>query len=259
MSPRVGLITGSGAYEWPGLDGVAPREVTTAYGTVEVTEGEIDGVEVVHLSRHGGGHVRLSNHVDHRANLRALLDLGVDRLLSLTVCGSVDPGTPAGAVVVPDDLYFPGNRLPDGSLCTWYAEPGAAGRGHWVPDEVFSDPLRQALLDAADAAGTPAGEGCYGYVEGPRFNTPAEHAALAAAGVTVVSQTAGPEVVLAGEAELPMALLCYVTNGVEPEAGGRLVERVAASREVLAAVVHGALPRLVGTDPEPPGVVHRFG
>jgi 5'-methylthioadenosine phosphorylase len=254
---RVGLITGSGAYEWPDLAGVPAVPVTTAWGTVEVTEGQVAGVDVVHLSRHGAGHARLSNHVDHRANLRALLDLGVDRLLSLTVCGSLDPAVPAGSVVVPEDLYFPANRLPDGSLCTWYAEPGAAGRGHWVPDEVFSEPLRRALCDAAAAAGTPAAGGCYGHVDGPRFNTRAEHAALTAAGVTAVSQTAGPEVVLAGEAELPVALLCYITNGIEPEPDGMLLQRVAASRDVLAAVVVGALPHLGA--PRAGGVVHRFG
>ena len=257
MSGRVGLITGSGAYDWPGLTGRPARRVTTAYGQVQVTEGEVAGVDVVHLSRHGAGHARLSNSVEHRANLRALLDLGVDRLLSLTVCGSLDPAVPAGSLVVPDDLYFPSNRLPDGSLCTWYTEPGAPGRGHWVPDEVFSEPLRRALLDAADAAGTPAVGGVYGHVDGPRFNTRTEHAALAAAGVTAVSQTAGPEVVLAGEAELPVALLCYITNGVEPEPDGVLLQRVAVSRDVLAAVVRRALPHL--GEPRPAGVVHRMG
>ena len=62
--------------------------------------------------------------------------------------------------------------------------------------------------------------GCYGHVDGPRFNTEAEIRGLAAAGVTAVSQTAGPETVLAGEAELPFALLGYATdyaNGVQPE------------------------------------------
>ena len=256
MTGLVGLITGSGAHEWPGLEERRVVAVATAFGAVELTEGSIAGVEVVHLSRHGSGHARLSNHINHHANLRALLDRGVDRLLSLTVCGSLDPAVPPGSVVVPEDLYFPSNRLPDGRLCTWYSEPSVPGRGHWVPDDVFSRPLQRALVDAAAEASIGVAGGCYGHVDGPRFNTRAEHAALAAAGVTVVSQTAGPEVVLAGEAELPMALLCFVTNGVAPEPDDRLMERVAASREVLAAVVRGALPHL--GEPQPTGVVHRF-
>jgi 5'-methylthioadenosine phosphorylase len=218
----------------------------------------VAGVEVVHVSRHGAGHAQLSNHVDHRANLCALLDAGVNRLIALTACGSVDPAVPAGSLVVFDDFYFPSNRLPDGSLCTWYTEPGQPGRGHWVFDEPFSAPIRRALLEAAAITGVPVVEGCYGHVDGPRFNSRAEVAALAAARVTAVSQTAGPEVVLAGEAELPTALLGYVTDGVAEagEPAEELMRRVAESRGVLAAVVEAALPAL--GDADSAGVVHRF-
>ena len=82
--------------------------------------------------------------------------------------------------------------------------------------------------------------GCYGHVDGPRFNTKAEIRGLAQAGVTAVSQTAGPETVLAGEAELPFALIGYATdyaNGVQPEPTPveRLLELIAASTESFAA------------------------
>ena len=255
-SPRVGLISGSGAYDWPGLP--APAEVPTPYGAAQVAAGQVAGVEVVHVARHGAGHARLSNQVQHRANLYALLDAGVNRLIALTACGAVDPAVPAGSLVVFDDLYFPSNRLPDGSLCTWYTEPGEPGRGHWVFEDPFSAPIRRALLEAAADTGVPVIEGCYGHVDGPRFNSRAEIAALSAAGVTAVSQTCGPEVVLAGEAELPMALLGYVTNGVaeDGEPVDALMRRVAESRRVLAGVIDAALPRLALADPV--GVVHRF-
>src|SRR5207247_213700 len=86
----------------------------------------------------------------------------------------------------------------------------------------FSDGVRQALLAGCREAGVPARDGgCYGHVDGPRFNTRAEIRSLALAGVTAVSQTAGPETALAGEAELPYALLGYATdyaNGVKEEA-----------------------------------------
>ena len=82
--------------------------------------------------------------------------------------------------------------------------------------------------------------GCYGHVDGPRFNTRAEIRGLAAAGVTAVSQTAGPETVLAGEAELPFALVGYATdyaNGVQAEATPveRLLELIAASTDDVRA------------------------
>jgi 5'-methylthioadenosine phosphorylase len=240
---RVGIITGSGSYTWPFLEDAKPRTVDTRHGTIEVTEGTVKDVEVVHLSRHGAGHHRLSHQVDHRANLAALLELKVDALLSFTVCGSTDPAVVPGSLVVFDDLHFPSNRLPDGSICTWFDAPGEPGRGHWILDAgPFSEPLRRTVLAAARADHDQVIDGgVYGHVDGPRFNTRSEIRALAAAGVTAVSQTAGPEVVLAGEAELPMALVGYVTdyaNGVAttPEPVSALLERMSASTSVFAAL-----------------------
>jgi purine nucleoside phosphorylase len=103
--------------------------------------------------------------------------------------------------------------------------------------------------------------GCYGHVDGPRFNTRAEIRSLAAAGVTAVSQTAGPETVLAGEAELPYALLGFLTdyaNGVKDEATpvDMLVEMMAASTDVFARVLAAAVPRANAA--RPPGIVYRW-
>jgi 5'-methylthioadenosine phosphorylase len=259
---RVGIITGSGTETWPGLDGAVTRTAGTGYGQVTLTEGKAGGAEVLHLARHEAGHRRLSSQVSHRANLAALLEAGADCLISLTVCGAVDPGVNPGTVIVFDDLYFPGNRLPDGSLCTWHDTPGAAGRGHWIFGQPFSEPVRAALIQAGQATGTPVlAGGCYGHVDGPRFSSRAEIAALARCGVTAVSQTAGPEVVLAGEAQLPMALAGYVTdyaNGVaEPEPVAALLARVRQSTAIFAALVAQALPAIGELGPA--GVMHRFG
>lgn len=259
---KIGVIGGSGNDELPGLTDTARRTVHTAYGDVDLLEGVMGATPVVHISRHGAGHARLSNHVNHRANLRALLELHVDAVMALTVCGAVDSNVPLGSLVVFDDLYFPSNRLPDGSLCTWHTDPGAAGRGHWIFDRPFSDELRTALLEAAASAETPVVRtGIYGHVDGPRFNTRSEIAALRTAGVTAVSQTAGPETVLAGEAALPYALVGYVTdyaNGVtdEPEPVSALLARMAASTAVFAHVIARTVDGLGAC--EPPGTVHRF-
>lgn len=258
---RTAIITGSGTETWPGLDEPVTRGAGTRYGPVVLTEGKAGGAEVLQLGRHEAGHRRLSNHVNHRANLAALLEAGADCLISLTVCGAVDPGVRPGTVIVFDDLYFPGNRLPDGSLCTWDDTPGVAGRGHWIFGQPFSEPVRAALIEAGQATGTPVlAGGCYGHVDGPRFNSRAEIAALARCGVAAVSQTAGPEVVLAGEAGLPMTLAGFVTdyaNGVaEPEPVEALLARVRQSTAVLAALVERALPAI--GELSPAGVVHRF-
>lgn len=259
---KVGIISGSGTEEWPGLTGARQEKIDTPYGTVELTQGRFAGGEAAHLSRHGASHARLSNHVDHRANVAGLLEVGVDCLVSLTVCGALDPSVAAGSVVVFDDLYFPSNRLPDGSVCTWHTEPGCPGRGHWIFDSPFCESLRQVLISAARTLGLPTvASGSYGHVDGPRFNTRVEVAALTRLGITAISQTAGPEVVLAGEAGLPMALVGYVTdyaNGIrdEPEPVAELLARVEASTDAFAAVVEAALPNLGALAPA--GIVHRF-
>ena len=261
----IGVITGSGTYALPGLEAEPPRPVETRWGTALVSRGEWAGTEVVHLSRHGEGHPRLSNHVEHRANVAALHDAGARAVLAVTVCGAVDPRAELGSLVCFDDLHFLANRLPGGELCTFHAEPGAPGRGHWVYEGPFSPEGRRALLDGAEEAGVPVRDGgCYGHVDGPRFNTRAEIRGLAAAGVSAVSQTAGPETVLCGELELPYALLGFLTdyaNGVRPEPTpvDALLAHMRRSTGVFAAVLRAAVPRLAAAAPRPPGVVLRFG
>src|SRR4051794_12164214 len=256
---RIGIITGSGTYALPDFQDAAPVEVATAFGSVTITEGRFAGVDVLHVSRHLPGHPRLSHQVTHQANIAALRDRGADAVLAVTVCGAVDRSVPLGSLIVFDDLHFLVNRLADGSICTLHTEPGRAGRGHWVFEQPFHDGLRGALLAGARAAGLEARDGgCYGHVDGPRFNSKAEIRSLAAVGVTAVSQTAGPETVLCGEASIPFALLGYATdyaNGVEEQLQPveNLVALVEASPAAFAATLAEALPRIAAQDLAPVG------
>src|SRR3954447_9208255 len=178
---RLGIITGSGTYALPDFEAAASREVDTPFGPARLTEGRFAGVDVVHVSRHGEGHARLSSQVAHRANVSALKAAGVDGVLAVTVCGACDLGVELGSLIVFDDLHFLSNRLPDGELCTLHDEPGRAGRGHWISDRPSSQPLRAALLAGARTVGHPVRDGgCYGHVDGPRFNTRAEIRSLVA-------------------------------------------------------------------------------
>ncbi len=260
---RIGVITGSGTYALPGFEGEGPREVATRFGPAKVSQGRFAGADVVHVSRHWEGHPRLSSHVDHRANVTALRDAGVEAILAVTVCGACDPGLDLGTLVVFDDLHFLSNRLPDGSLCSLYAE-GEPGRGHWIFETPFSPPLREALLIGAREAGHGVRDGgCYGHVDGPRFNTRTEIAALAAAGVTAVSQTGGPETVLAGEAEIPYALIGYATdyaNGVkdEPTPVAELTRLIGASAATFATALAAAVPVAATAELAPVGTHFRF-
>jgi purine nucleoside phosphorylase len=250
----VAIITGSGTHALPGLSVTRASAVDTPYGSVEVARGTFADAEVLHVSRHGAGHVRLSHLVPHRATVWALSQLGADAVIGCTACGAVDPALELGALVVFDDLWFTSNRLPDGSLCTFFDQVGDPRRGHWIlHGGPFSEELRAALVLGAAQAGVAARDGgVYGHVDGPRFNTPVEIAQLAAAGVTAVSQTGGPETVLCGELELPYALLGFVTdyaNEVIPGATTPLDELgrlMAASGEAFAAVLAETVRGLSG-------------
>src|SRR3954454_15171208 len=262
---RVGIITGSGTYSLPELEAGEPEDVETEWGATRITRGTFAGVDVVHVSRHGEGHVRLSNHVGHRANVAALKDAGCDAVVAVTVCGAVDPGVELGSLVVFDDLHFVSNRLADGSLCTFHDTPGHKARAHWIFEDPFAPPVRRALLEGSRAAGVAVRDsGCYGHVDGPRFNTKAEIRGLAACGVTAVSQTAGPETVLAGEAGIPFALLGYATdyaNGVQDVATPveELIRLIGASPDAFAAVLTHAVGHLLAAGPpEPVGTHFRF-
>ena len=259
----IGVVTGTGTYALPEFEDAEPVDVKTRWGEATVTQGRFGGVDVLHLSRHGPGHPRLSNHVEHRANVAALREGGALAVLGCTACGIVDPSLAPGSLVVFDDLHFPVNRLPDGSVCTLYDQPGEPVRGHWIYDRPYAPALREALLAGAEAAGRPARDGgVYGHVDGPRFNTVTEIRQLGAAGVTAVSQTAGAETVLFGEAEIPYALIGFTTdyaNGVaEHTPIEELVALMGASTAIFASVLGEALPRIDLDALAPTGVLYRF-
>ncbi len=262
----IGIITGSGTHALPRFSEPDPVTVETPFGTATVTRGRFGDVDALHVSRHGAGHVRLSNQVTHRANVWALRELGASAVVGCTACGAVDPTLDLGSLVVFDDLHFASNRLPDGSLCTFFVEPGDPERAHWIlHGGPFSEGVRSALLTAAGDAGHAARDGgAYGHVDGPRFNTPVEIAQLARCGVVAVSQTGGPETVLCGELELPYGLIGFVTDYAnevtpgEPTPVARLIELMGASTVIFAEVLGRAVKALSADRPAAAGTVYRF-
>jgi 5'-methylthioadenosine phosphorylase len=230
----VGAITGSGAYEMPVES--ESHIVKTRFGEAEVSVFEFGGWKVGAISRHGKGHRHLPHTIAHRANLAALESLGARAILATTSVGAVS-GVP-GRLVVFDDLYFPENRLPSGEPCTIFTEAGEPDRGHLITDEPFSPKLRKKMKLAADALGIAAEVGgVYAHTNGPRFETASEIRALDSLGVSGVSQTCGPEAVLAGELGVSYALAGFPVNfatGIsDPEPKAELDRLLALSSEVL--------------------------
>ncbi|HET9720312.1 MAG TPA: MTAP family purine nucleoside phosphorylase [Solirubrobacteraceae bacterium] len=263
----IGIITGSGTHALPDFEGSGPQSVETPFGRAQVAAGVYAGVEVLHVSRHGAGHVRLSAGVNHRANIFALRELGAEAVIGCTACGAVDPSLELGSLVIFDDLHFISNRLPSGELCTFFMAEGDPARAHWIlHGGPFSDGVRSALTAAAGAAGLGhRSRGTYGHVDGPRFNTPAEIAQLAACGVSAVSQTGGPETVLCGELGLPFALIGFVTDYANEVVPGKptpvktLTELMGRSTGAFAVVLRGAVPEIAVQPPRAAGTVYRIG
>jgi purine nucleoside phosphorylase len=266
----VGIITGSGAYTLPDLADAESVAISTPYGDVPVTRGFLAGVQIVHISRHGAHHARLSNVVNYRGNIWALREAGAEAVIGTTACGAVDPTLPLGSLVVFDDLYFLANRLPDGSLCTFFDQPADPARGHWLlHGGPFSERLASILGTAALSLPVESQVGgIYGHVDGPRFNTPAEIASLAACGVAAVSQTGGPETVLCGELQMPFALVGFLTDYADEVRPGEttpvaeLLDHVREAPDAFAALLRAALPlvrdAIEAGDLEPAGTMHQL-
>jgi 5'-methylthioadenosine phosphorylase len=232
---RLALIYG---YSLPeGAHPVEGERIRVEAGGPQPVEA-IDAGEVVALPRHGFDRSVPAHLVDHRANIRALCELGCGRVLALGSAGSLRADFEVGTFVCPNDFYAP-EIAP-----SFYTDP----RGHSIPG--FDSDWRQVILDAwRDRSETGLVDGgVYAQTIGPRFETPAEVRALARV-ADVVGMTLAAETVLAGEAELAYAAVCSVDNLANGIAEAPLtVEEYRDGRDrtakTLAAALDSVLPAL---------------
>jgi len=251
------IISGTGFYEFSGLEQGEDLMVSTKYGEAKIRKGVLDGLQAAYIARHGEGHKTLPNLINHRANLLALKELGTRAIVATTVCGVLDPSIPLTRLAVFNDLYFPDNRLPSGETCTVYDEEGDRLRGHYIFDKPFSEELRSQLIAAAD---DPITEAVYAHANGPRFNSKPE-IRMFQEQATFISQTAGPEAVLAGELEIPYALLGFgvdYANGVkeEPTPVEVLAQNLKKSKRVFTEVLKRFIKNYQA--PKFEGFIYRF-
>jgi 5'-methylthioadenosine phosphorylase len=232
------IITGTGFYDFPGMEKAEDILVSTEFGECALRTGLVKKTKIAFLARHGKNHGILSSSINYRANLLALNKLGTKAIISTTVCGVLDQAIPLGSLVVFDDLYFPENRLPNGELCTLFVESDAKSRGHYIFNRPFNESLRQQIIKAAEK---PFTEAVYAHVGGPRFNSKPEISALRQF-ASFVSQTAGPEVVFSGELGIPLSLIGFgvdYANGVseEPTPVEVLKNNLKKSKKVFLEVI----------------------
>ena len=210
---KVGIIAGTGFYSLPALAGSEPRKVTTTYGDALVTSGKWNGIEIEFVTRHGADHSVPPNKVNYRANITALKDLGVTRVIAVNVVGGVDPTLKPGDLSLIDDFI----DFTSGRADTFYDGVQPGGVSHVDVVGAYDKGIRAGLAAAAKKLGLSLREsGVYVGFNGPRFETPAEIRLAALAGATVVGMTGCPEVTLAKEANLRYAAIALVVN---PAAG----------------------------------------
>ncbi|WP_421790698.1 S-methyl-5'-thioadenosine phosphorylase [Hyphobacterium sp.] len=205
---KLGIVGGSGLYDLPGLENVRKQAVETPWGAPsgELTQGTLNGVELVFLPRHGPGHVIPPNEINFRANIAALKMAGCTDILSVSACGSLKQELPPGRFVVVDQ-YIDRTK----SRVNSFFETGC------VAHVSMADPVCARLAglaaEASEAAGAPVTRGgTYLAMEGPQFSSRAESALYRSWGCDVIGMTNMPEARLAREAELPYAAIAMVTD-----------------------------------------------
>jgi 5'-methylthioadenosine phosphorylase len=204
----LGIIGGSGVYDLPGLANVVERHIASPWGepSAALRIGDIAGLPVVFLPRHGNGHRLSPSDIDYRANIDVLKRAGVTDLVSLSACGSFKDNLPPGTFVLVDQFV---DRT-HGRAASFFGKGCVA---HVSMAHPVSPRLRIHLAEAAEAEGIAiARGGTYVCMEGPQFSTLAESLTYKQLGYAVIGMTNMPEAKLAREAEICYATVAMVTD-----------------------------------------------
>jgi len=240
----IGILGGSGFYEF--FDDARPTPVANPYGPPAETAvvGEVEGVEVAFIPRHGADHQYPPHLVPYRANVWALRELGVDRIVSATAVGSLRLDFAPGEFAVPDQIV---DR-------TW-GRPSTFHDGPEVVHLSFADPyhpdLRKIALEGMRSTGATTHDGgTVVVIPGPRFSTRAESASFVASGWELINMTQMPEAALAGEAGIAFVNISVITDydvgigGAPPVTHEEVLRRFAESVGTLKSGLRAMLPGL---------------
>ncbi len=205
---RVAIIGGSGLYQMDGLTGVKEVSPDTPFGRPSdaIILGELSGVPVAFLPRHGRGHRISPTELPVRANIYALKALGVERVISVSAVGSLKEEVHPLDLVVPDQLIDRTRQR----ASTFFGDGLVA---HISFADPFCPDLSAVLANTATEVGTTVHRGgTYVVMEGPAFSTRAESIMYRSWGASVIGMTALPEAKLAREAEMCYAILACATD-----------------------------------------------
>jgi 5'-methylthioadenosine phosphorylase len=205
---KLAVIGGSGVYDMEALADIEERHISTPFGDPSdtIVVGTLSGKRIAFLPRHGRGHRLTPTEVPYRANIWALKSLGVERIISISACGSMKEAYAPRHIVIPDQIY-------DNTKKREYSFFGNGLVAHIGIAEPFCPHLRQVLYEATKkSGGTVHMGGTFITIEGPRFSTRGESSIFRSWGVDIIGMTAVPEAQLAREAEICYATMAHVTD-----------------------------------------------
>jgi 5'-methylthioadenosine phosphorylase len=225
----LGVIGGSGLYQMKGLEVIEKIAVETPFGSPSdsIVIGELEGVKLAFLPRHGVGHVIPPSEINYRANIFAMKKIGVDRIISVSAVGGMKENMPPGHFVVPHQFIDRTHRR----ISTFFTQ-GMVGHVSLADPVCLS--TAETLFHAAQKAGADVHEGgTYICIEGPQFSTRAESLLYREWGVDVIGMTNVTEAKLAREAEL-----CYSTLALVTDFDCWHIEEEPVTLEAVLAIMH---------------------
>lgn len=206
---KIGIIGGSGLYDIEGIKNIRRITVETPFGrpSDKYIAGELDGRQVVFLPRHGVGHRISPSEINYRANIYGMKKLGVERIISLSACGSLKEELKPLDFVIPDQFV---DRTNQAREMTFFRKGIVA---HVSFAEPVCPELTKAVYEAAKKSRVRAHlRGTYINMEGPAFSTRAESELYRKWGMDIIGMTNMAEAKLTREAELCYCTLCAVTD-----------------------------------------------
>jgi 5'-methylthioadenosine phosphorylase len=204
----IGIIGGSGLYSMTGLSDIRELKVKTPFGDPSdaIVLGTLEGKRVAFLARHGRGHRILPSEINFRANIYAMKDLGVERVISVSAVGSLQEYLRPGEFLVPDQFF---DRTKN-RISTFF---GGGLVAHVTFDKPTCSQVSGILADASVHCGVKVHRrGTYVCIEGPQFSTLAEAHVHRQLRFGVIGMTNVTEAKLAREAELCYATIAMITD-----------------------------------------------
>ena len=256
---RIGVIGGSGVYQMEALQDIEEVALETPFGkpSDSYIVGAMHGQKVAFLARHGRGHHTSPTRLNQRANIYGFKMLGVEYLIGVSACGSLQEQYAPGHIVIPDQLFDRTN----GRALSFF-DDATVGTDGIVVHVSVADPFCSYLSEVCHQAVAETGAsvhlgGAFITIEGPRFSTKAESRVFRNWGMDIIGMTTTPEAFLAREAEMSYACMAHVTDydvwheSAEPVTVEAVIRTLLHNAEVAKQSVANAVRLLANAGPSP--------